>query len=221
MKTIIKQLSALALLSVLFAGMLSATPIYMKYEGVDGSAQIEEVDRTGACSFKNVKPGNYKVYLLLPAVQKVREAAARGKGDDKHKEWIDIESWSWGASNPSSKSSGGGGTGREASTPSVSEIVVTKTMDKSSPMLTTGVSKGKTKQELNKQTTHNGDTYYQVKLTDVLISSYSVSGHGSGDPVPTESISLNFSKIEWNYKPQNVESPAVMKGSWNLKENVK
>lgn len=221
MRTIIKQLSALVLLSVLFAGLASADPIYMKIEGVDGEAQIVPVDNNGACAFKNVKPGNYKAYLLLPAVQKIREAAAKGKGDDGHKEWIEIQSWSWGASNPSSVS-GGGGTGREASTPSVSEIVVTKNMDKSSPTLAQGASRGTSKADLKKQTTYNGETYYQITLTDVMVSSYGVSGHGGDNSGrPMESLSLNFTKISFNYKPQNEESPAIVKGNWNLKENVK
>lgn len=200
------------MMMLLLTGLASAEPIYMKLDDIKGESQIVEVDPNGTCSFKLTKPGKYKATLLLPAVQKVRGAA--NTADDKHKEWIEISSWSFGASNPTR-------AGREASTPSVSEIVVTKTMDKSTPKLAEGVCKGKMTQELNKKTTHNGDQYYVVKLTDVMVSSWQVSGQGSGEPIPTESISLNFTKIEWNYTPQNPESPALMKGSWNLKENVK
>ncbi len=211
------------MLVLFFAGLASATPVYIKFEGVNGEMQVAEVDQNGACSFKLTKPGKYKASLLLPAVQKIRESPTTraNASDDKHKETIEIASWSFGSSNPSSVGSSGMSAGREASTPAISEIVVTKTQDKSSPKLAEGVSKGKTTQELKKQTTHNGDTYYQVKLTDVMVSSWSVSGQGSGDPVPTESLSLNFTKIEWNYTPQNADSPALLKGSWNLKENVK
>src|SRR6186713_459846 len=120
MKTMTIKLTALAVFSMLMVNVLFADPIYMKIEGIDGSVQTVPVDNNGACSFKNIKQGTYKAYLLVPAVQKVREAASSAKGDDKHKEWIEIESWSWGAS------------AREASAPSVSEIVVTKSQDKSS-----------------------------------------------------------------------------------------
>lgn len=206
------------MLVLLFAGLASATPIYMKIEGVDGESQVAEVNPDGTCSFKLKKPGKYQAALLLPAVQKVREAATRSQAsDDKHKEWIEISSWSFGASNPSSV----GSTGMSAGKASYSDLSMTKTTDKSTPMLAKGASKGKAKQELKKQTTHNGDTYYEIKLTDVMVSSWQVSGQGSGDPIPTESISLNFTKIEWNYKPQNADSPAIPKASWNLKENVK
>ena len=223
MKNIFSKLIASAMLVLFFAGLATATPIYMKIEGVDGEMQVAEVDQNGACSFKLTKPGKYKASLLLPAVQKIRESPTTraNASDDKHKETIEIASWSFGASNPSSIGNSGMSAGREASTPAISEIVVTKSMDKSSPKLAEGVSKGKTTQELKKQTTHNGDTYYQIKLTDVMVSSWQVSGQGSGDPVPTESISLNFTKIQFDYKPQNAESPAIQKGSWNLKEGTK
>lgn len=220
MKNIITKLTASIAMMLLLAGLASADPIYMKIEGVDGEMQVAEVDPNGACSFKLTKPGKYKASLLLPAVQKIRESANRSTSgkDDSHKETIEIASWSFGASNPSSVGSSGMSAGREASAPSVSEIVVTKSMDKSSPMLAQGASKGKMTQELKKQTNHNGDTYYEIKLTDVMVSSWQTSS--SGDR-PMESLSLNFTKISWNYKPQDVESPAIVKGNWNLKENVK
>lgn len=221
MKNIISKLVSLTFVSMILVSIASATPIYMKIEGVDGESQVAEVNPDGTCSFNIKKPGKYSAALLLPAVQKVRESANRSQAsDDKHKEWIEVLSWSWGASNPSSVGSTGMSSGREASTPSVSEIVVTKQMDKSTPKLAEGVSKGKTTQELKKQTTHNGETYYQVKLTDVMVSSWQSSG-GDSHSRPMESISLNFTKIEFNYKPQNAESPAIQKGSWNLKENTK
>lgn len=209
MKTIITKLTALAIFSMLMINVLYADPIYMKIEGIDGSVQTVPVDNHGACSFKNIKQGTYKAYLLVPAVQKVREAASSAKGDDKHKEWIEIESWSWGAS------------AREASAPSVSEIVVTKSQDKSSPDLFKGSSRGSSKIELKKQADHNNEPYYEIKLTDVLISSYQTGGSTTGGDRPMESLSLNFTKISYNYKPQNEESPAIQKGNWNLKENVK
>jgi type VI secretion system secreted protein Hcp len=219
MKNSISNLMASLVMMLLLAGLASAEPIYMKIEGVDGESQIAEVNPNGTCSFKLTKPGKYKAALLLPAVQKVRGAA--NTADDKHKETIEIASWSFGASNPTSVGSTSMSSGREASTPSVSEIVVTKSMDKSTPKLAEGVCKGKTTQELKKQTNHNGDTYYEIKLTDVMVSSWQTSSGGSTGDRPSESISLNFTKISYNYTPQNADSPAIQKGSWNLKENVK
>jgi len=222
MKNIVTKLMSSVLLVLFCAVLANATPIYMQIEGVDGESQIVEVDQNGACTFKLKEPGKYKASLLLPAVQKIRESPTKSSaGNSSHKETIEIASWSFGASNPSSVGSTGMSSGREASTPSVSEVVVTKNMDKSSPMLAKGASRGKTTQELSKQTTHNGQPYYVITLTDVMVSSWQTSSSGSGGDRPMESLSLNFTKIQWNYKPQDPESPAIMKGSWNLKENVK
>lgn len=219
MKNIISKLIASAMLVLFFAGLASATPVYIKFEGVDGEMQVAEVDQNGACSFKLTKPGKYKASLLLPAVQKIRESPTKraNASDDSHKETIEIASWLLGASNQSSV----GSSGMSAGKASYSDLSVMNSTDKSSPQLAKASSTGPVKAELKKQTTHNGDSYYVVKMTDVLVSSWQVSGQGSGDPVPTESISLNFTKIQWNYKPQNADAPAIPKGSWNQGTNVK
>jgi type VI protein secretion system component Hcp len=62
--------------------------------------------------------------------------------------------------------------------------------------------------------------YLSLELTDTLISSYSVSGHG-GTPIggPVESLSLNYSWLTYSTKP--VQCPtdpkaAKDKAMWNL-----
>ena len=48
----------------------------------------------------------------------------------------------------------------------------------------------------------NADDFLKIKLEDVLISSYQLAGaSGGGDDRPTESLSLNFTKIEFDYQP--------------------
>lgn len=42
-------------------------------------------------------------------------------------------------------------------------------------------------------------TYLVITLEDVLVSSYQIGGQGGGQNFPTESISLNFAKIEFKY----------------------
>ena len=41
--------------------------------------------------------------------------------------------------------------------------------------------------------------YYEITLSDVIISSYQSGGSASGDTVPMDSFSLNFGKIEFQY----------------------
>jgi type VI secretion system secreted protein Hcp len=108
---------------------------------------------------------------------------------------IEISSFQWGVSRETSSPTGGS-SDREASTPSVSEIVVTKPTDSSSPLFLKEAlagTAGKTVQ-IDFCSGHGGNQtpYLQYTLTNTLVSKYSIS---SGGDRPTESISLNFEKI--------------------------
>ncbi|PZW51003.1 type VI secretion system secreted protein Hcp [Humitalea rosea] len=116
-----------------------------------------------------------------------------------HKEWIEVHSFQFGVGRGIS-SGVGGGSKREATAPSVSEIVVTKTFDISSPLLFKESIGGKAvtvKIELT-QTDNSGKhvAFQKYILTNTLISGYSIS---SGGDRPSESISLNFTKIDSEY----------------------
>lgn len=116
-----------------------------------------------------------------------------------HKDWIEIESFQFGVGRGVSIGVGGGSK-REASAPSVSEITLTKTMDISSPLIFKEALGGKAvevKIELT-QTDNNGKhvAFQKYILTDTLISGYSIS---SGGARPSESLSLNFSKVDSEY----------------------
>lgn len=116
-----------------------------------------------------------------------------------HKEWIEVNSFQFGVGRGIS-SGVGGGSKREASAPSVSEIVVTKTMDIASPLLLKDAIGGKAvvaKIEIT-QTDNSGKhvAFQKYILTDTLISGYSLS---SGGDRPSESLSLNFAKIDSEY----------------------
>lgn len=122
--------------------------------------------------------------------------------DVGHANEIELLSVAWGAS----QTAGGTGVSRRAR-PVVQDIVVTKALDKSSPKLMQAVVQGTTfKNGQLTLTRQSGDTnmvYLTIKMTDVLITSYSISGSGAGDPRPIESLSLNFTKVEFNYIPLN------------------
>jgi len=129
-----------------------------------------------------------------------------------HKEWIEVSSFQFGVGRGIS-SGVGGGSKREASAPSVSEIVVTKTFDISSPLLLKDAVGGKAveaKIELT-QTDDSGKhvAFQKYILTNTLISGYSVS---SGGDRPSESISLNFTKIDSEYLSINDKFEATTTG---------
>jgi type VI secretion system secreted protein Hcp len=142
--------------------------------------------------------------------------------DDKHKNEIDLESWSWGATNVGDAAyRGGAGAGKVAmqdfhfvmkvnkATPKVMEACATGEHIKKA--ILTCRKAGKQQQE-----------YLKVTLHDFIISSYQTGG-SHGEVVPVDQISLNFSKIEMEYKEQKPtgELGGVTKGGWDAKANKK
>ena len=125
------------------------------------------------------------------------ESLATGhKGSDG---WIEIGSVQWGCGR-SIATPVGTSSKREASAPNVSEVVVTKMMDSTSPKLCQEALIGKAvTAEINLVETGSDklETYLTVKLTNAMISSYSFS---SGGDRPSESLAINFTKIEYTYQ---------------------
>ena len=62
--------------------------------------------------------------------------------------------------------------------------------------------------------------FLKIKFTDLLVSSFDT---GPGDPLPIDSISLNFTKIEYEYSPQDAKGSlgGAIRAGWDLKKNVK
>lgn len=122
------------------------------------------------------------------------EATAKG-----HEKWIEVNSFQWGLGRGIS-SPVGGSTKREASAPSVSEITVSKVMDSTSPLFAQEglIGKGE-KCEFHFVTTGADklETYLTVVLEGAMLSGYSAS---SGGDRPSESLSINFTKIEYTYQ---------------------
>lgn len=135
--------------------------------------------------------------------------------DDKHKDTIEVDSFSWGESNPGSFAAGaGGGAGKVA----FQDLHATSRVNKASPLLAKACATG---QHIKKATLYvrkaGGDQvdYYKVIMEDILISSYQSGGSAGSDAVPTDQFSLNFAKIEFDYAPQKedgkLDSPVVFK----------
>ena len=64
--------------------------------------------------------------------------------------------------------------------------------------------------------------YLKINFTELLVSSFQTGG-SAGDVVPTDQISVNFSKIEVEYKPQKADGSldAPVKAGYDLKLNKK
>ena len=127
--------------------------------------------------------------------------------DDKHKNWIEIGSYSFGATQAVGclASTGGARSGERVD---LQNLSITKSLDKSSPKLFAACCKGTHIGEITLELCRNtGDktTYMEYKLEDVLITSYCPSGSSGGD-VPYESLSLNPGKITLTYTQTDHET---------------
>jgi type VI secretion system secreted protein Hcp len=65
--------------------------------------------------------------------------------------------------------------------------------------------------------------FLKIKFEDLLVSSYQTGGSGHGDIVPTDQISLNYSKIHFEYKEQKPDGTlgGAVKAGYDLKANKK
>ena len=111
------------------------------------------------------------------------------------KDWIELESFHWGVGR-NVGTAARGAYSREHSEPNLSEITVTKRGDVSSPKLFLDAVAGKldNKVEIKFTTTTKGkvETFLTYKLENTGLSAYSMS---SGGDMPSESLSLNFTKV--------------------------
>ena len=139
--------------------------------------------------------------------------------DSKHKDEIEVLSWSWGETHEGAVSSGGGaGSGKVA----MDDLHVSTQLSRASPALLLACASGKHIKSavLTGRKAGKGQMeYLTFSLSDVLVSGYQTAG--SEAEAPLDSISLNFSKIEVSYKQQKADgslAPAIRVG-WDRKAN--
>lgn len=147
--------------------------------------------------------------------------------DDKHKDWIEILSFSHGMSQPASgtRSSAGGAT---AARVNIQEFHVTKFIDKASVKITEVCCSGKHIPKVQIELCRAGGDkhlkYMEYKLADVIVSSQNSGGSASGsEDIPVEEISFSFGKIEWTYTQQKPDGTAAgqVAAGWDLAKNTK
>ena len=144
--------------------------------------------------------------------------------DAKHKGEIDLESWSWGESQSGTHSSGGGGGAGKVS---MQDFHFVMKMNKASPQTRAGVCDRGAHQESHAHLpqSRQGSTGipHDQHVRPVGRRVIRRGGSGHGDIVPTDQISLNFSKIEYDYKPQKADGSldASVKAGYDLKSMKK
>ncbi len=145
--------------------------------------------------------------------------------DEKHKGWIEIQSFGTGHTQKISRTASSVG-GASAERADFMAFEFEKLLDKASPKLALACADGT---HINSVTVElcraGGDKlkYMEFIMSNCMISGYKVIGDGQ-DPFPLESIGINYGKIEWGYKQQRrAGGTAVGKiaAGWNLEKNSK
>src|SRR5258707_13399481 len=120
--------------------------------------------------------------------------------DAKHKDEIEVLSFSWGVTNGATIGAGGGaGAGRAT----FQDLSIVHAIDKASPLLLKACATGVHLKEAtitHRKAGKGQQEYLVVKMNDVIITGVVHSGSESEDG--SETVSLAFAKVDFEYKPQ-------------------
>jgi type VI secretion system secreted protein Hcp len=139
---------------------------------------------------------------------------------DKHKEWIEIHSFSWGEKQGGSDQHVGHGAGKVQ----MDELTLSMGVNKASAELMLSCASGHHIKKAELSCCKAGKVqheYLRIELEDILVTSYHISGH-EGSAV-SENFSLKFNKIKFEYKEQKADGTvgSPVKAGWDQKGNQK
>ena len=158
----------------------------------------------------------------MPYVIFIKMDGIQGESTDaRHKDEIDVLSWSWGVTLPSSAHAGGaGGAGK----PIPADLKFTHRIDLASPSLIRACASGRRLKEAVVSVQKAGadpraapDPFLTIKLNDVLVKSVE-TGVYTLENSATETVGIAFSKMEFEYR-QEVKPGAVNKVFWDVLAN--
>ena len=174
--------------------------------------------------------GDFEIFLKVDGID--------GESvDAHHAREIDVLSYGHGLSQPPATSVGSGGAsaGRAAFT----SVRFRKAIDKASVSLMLACATGKHIKDalFTFRRTGTGAEFYKVKLSDVLVTAVAqVAGTGEQYPLSfkaldvgsdragfLDEVTLDYSKIEWEYRPVNPKGSlgSPVKGGGDLKKNAR
>jgi type VI secretion system secreted protein Hcp len=136
--------------------------------------------------------------------------------DAKHKDWIDVLSWSWGEAHPAAPASGSGaGAGKVH----FGEMSFSTFVSKASPALFLACASGQHVKEaklVGRKAGKGQQEFITWTFSDVLVSAYN-TGSSGGEDAPIDSVSLDATRVQVTY---SAVTPPVSAG-WDVKKNTK
>lgn len=142
-------------------------------------------------------------YLQLPDI----------KGNVKsksHEYWIEIITLSF-SINRHISTLPGQVYDREMSQPTLSELKLIKHIDNSSVLLFQNACSAKSISTATIdlcQTNQSSNAYAQIKLSNIIITSYQLEADSNKFKRPLEHISINFDEIQYRYTPYDLDNQA-------------
>jgi type VI secretion system secreted protein Hcp len=139
--------------------------------------------------------------------------------DSKHKDEIQLLSWSFGEQNSGTFAAGGGGGAGKVV---MGDFNFVKLVDKAGPKLFLACAQGthipNALLTCRKAGTDQQE-YLKITFKDILISKYETSGTGEANIIPSEAISFNFAGIKIEYREQKPDG--TLGGSTVSEYNLK
>jgi type VI secretion system secreted protein Hcp len=142
--------------------------------------------------------------------------------DAKHKNEIDVLSWSWGMATHGSAHVG---LGLGAGKVEVLDLTFVKYIDKATPDLMLYCCSGKHIPESKLTVRKAGGNpldYMMITMQDVIVTSVSTGGSGGEDRL-TECVMLNFARVLVNYREQTATGGvgSTPRMGWDIAANTK
>ena len=131
-----------------------------------------------------------------------RLGTIKGESQDaRHKDQIEVLSWSWGVSQSGAVAHGGGGGAGKAS---FHDFSFTHHIDRATPALMRACATGEHLKDATitlRKAGKGQQEYLVITMTDVLVTSVSMSVGAEGGAT-VESVALAFAKVDLEYRPQ-------------------
>jgi type VI secretion system secreted protein Hcp len=122
--------------------------------------------------------------------------------DSKHKDEVEVLSWSWGVNQTGTMAPGGGGGAGKAS---FNDFNFTHNIDKASPVLLKACATGEHIKEATITVRKAGkgqQEFLIIKMNDIIITSVAPSGAGDAT---AENVALKCAIVDLEYKPQKAD----------------
>jgi type VI secretion system secreted protein Hcp len=139
---------------------------------------------------------------MFLAIKGSKSGKIKGESRDaKHKDEIEVLSWSWGLQGKSDLA-----TGQASGKATMRELRITKRVDRSSTALMSALRQNELLTEATLTLRKIGKTaleYLTIKIEDGRVTAVDLeAGDESGSPVLLERVSFSFNKITVEYTPQ-------------------